>query len=105
MEKEYITNSENDSENEKKENIKKYASKRKERSSKVQVNVYPNKQPLLKTILKKQIKELKEVNNKQDEKYYTTLKNLCMICKTDMGPQNPRQLCGKTYCLFEDEYE
>ena len=25
-------------------------------------------------------------------------RNLCMICKEDMGPNNPRQLCGKTYC-------
>lgn len=22
----------------------------------------------------------------------------CLQCGTDMGPQNPRQLCGKTYC-------
>ena len=22
----------------------------------------------------------------------------CTQCGTDMGPQNPRQLCGKTYC-------
>lgn len=25
-------------------------------------------------------------------------KNLCVVCKTDMGPENPRQLCRKTYC-------
>lgn len=25
-------------------------------------------------------------------------KNYCMECGEDMGPQNPRQLCGKTYC-------
>jgi len=24
--------------------------------------------------------------------------NYCMECGEDMGPQNPRQLCGKTYC-------
>jgi hypothetical protein len=24
--------------------------------------------------------------------------NLCMLCDTDMGPENPRQLCGKTTC-------
>ena len=24
--------------------------------------------------------------------------NLCLECGVDMGPQNPRQLCGKTYC-------
>ena len=24
--------------------------------------------------------------------------NNCMECGADIGPQNPRQLCGKTYC-------
>ena len=24
--------------------------------------------------------------------------NRCLECGVDMGPQNPRQLCGKTYC-------
>lgn len=28
--------------------------------------------------------------------------NLCLICKIDMGPQNPRQLCGKTHCLLDN---
>ena len=27
-----------------------------------------------------------------------SFKNLCMLCGEDMGPQNPRQLCGKYYC-------
>ena len=26
------------------------------------------------------------------------MKNLCLVCKQDMGDHNPRQLCGKTYC-------
>ena len=26
--------------------------------------------------------------------------NKCMICNCDMGIHNPRQLCGKTYCMF-----
>ncbi len=30
--------------------------------------------------------------------------NKCLICKTEMGPQNPRQLCGKTYCKNISEY-
>ena len=30
------------------------------------------------------------------------VKNLCTICKVDMGPNNPRQLCRKTYCENED---
>jgi hypothetical protein len=29
---------------------------------------------------------------------YDSFKNLCMLCGEDMGPQNPRQLCGKSYC-------
>ena len=28
------------------------------------------------------------------------LRNLCMICEQDMGAENPRQLCRKTYCNF-----
>ena len=27
------------------------------------------------------------------------LRNLCIVCKEDMGYNNPRQLCGKIYCL------
>ena len=30
--------------------------------------------------------------------------NYCVFCKADLGSQNPRQLCYKTYCPFEDEY-
>lgn len=30
-----------------------------------------------------------------------THKNLCISCGIDMGDCNPRQLCGKTYCLYE----
>ena len=26
------------------------------------------------------------------------IKNLCLDCGVDMGPTNPRQLCGKTRC-------
>jgi len=29
------------------------------------------------------------------------IKNLCTECGVDMGPSNPRQLCGKTYCTNE----
>ena len=29
--------------------------------------------------------------------------NLCVICGRDMGSANPRQMCGKTYCMLEDE--
>lgn len=34
------------------------------------------------------------------ENAYIPDKNLCVICGTDMGDCNPRQLCGKTHCLF-----
>ena len=30
------------------------------------------------------------------------LRNLCVICKEDMGYNNPRQLCGKIYCINEN---
>ncbi len=26
----------------------------------------------------------------------------CIICGEDMGPNNPRQLCGKIYCRNDD---
>lgn len=29
------------------------------------------------------------------------IRNLCIECGIDMGPLNPRQLCGKLYCLNE----
>ena len=31
------------------------------------------------------------------------IKNLCVVCGVDMGPDNPRQLCRKTYCENEDD--
>jgi hypothetical protein len=34
-----------------------------------------------------------------------TEKNLCLECGRDMGPNNPRQLCGKTKCLLETTME
>ena len=33
----------------------------------------------------------------------TTYKNLCVDCGIDMGDQNPRQLCGKTICLYNPD--
>lgn len=29
--------------------------------------------------------------------------NLCTVCQVNMGPMNPRQLCGKTYCMYQHE--
>lgn len=28
----------------------------------------------------------------------------CLECGIDMGDMNPRQLCGKTKCLFNTDY-
>jgi len=30
--------------------------------------------------------------------------NLCVVCACDMGPDNPRQLCGKTHCHNQSEF-
>lgn len=32
------------------------------------------------------------------------VENPCLGCNIDMGPLNPRQLCGKTKCLNNDIY-
>ena len=32
-------------------------------------------------------------------------KNKCTVCEVDMGPSNPRQLCGKTYCMFDNDID
>ena len=32
-------------------------------------------------------------------------KNLCTICGIDLGYNNPRQYCGKTYCPQQFEYQ
>lgn len=41
-------------------------------------------------------------NNDNDDFNYSyqddEIKNLCLDCGVDMGPTNPRQLCGKTHC-------
>jgi hypothetical protein len=28
--------------------------------------------------------------------------NFCIVCGINMGDNNPRQLCGKTYCYMDD---
>lgn len=30
--------------------------------------------------------------------------NRCMVCNEDLGENNPRQLCGKTYCINDDSW-
>jgi len=69
------------------------------------------------TLVASQIKQLgnlfqKKINKSQEtiidsvgiiEKYTEMYVNRCVICGIDMGPNNPRQLCRKTYC--ENGYE
>lgn len=42
--------------------------------------------------------DLDNMVNKILEKNSHSGKNLCIDCGEDMGIDNPRQLCGKTYC-------
>jgi hypothetical protein len=39
-----------------------------------------------------------ETRFKEDYDTDTETRFICMDCGEDMGPYNPRQLCGKTYC-------
>ena len=41
--------------------------------------------------------------SKDNDDNNMVMKNLCTICKIDMGECNPRQLCGKTRCLYSSE--
>ena len=43
-------------------------------------------------------KEDSDTNNGFEEDSDTETRFICMDCGEDMGPYNPRQLCGKTYC-------
>jgi len=36
----------------------------------------------------------KDYNSEIDDNY-------CLVCGISMGPHNPRQLCGKTWCTNE----
>lgn len=38
-------------------------------------------------------------NPDYEDDYKDEMKNLCLKCGVDMGACNPRQLCGKIYCL------
>lgn len=42
-----------------------------------------------------EIVDIEDLSDEEDSEH----KNLCTMCGIDMGPQNPRQLCGKTRCL------
>lgn len=55
------------------------------------------------TIMKKNIQENDDIVDLQiirnDESDTETLSWYCLECGIDMGPQNPRQLCGKWRCV------
>ena len=40
-----------------------------------------------------------EYQNTNNNYYSSEESNYCLDCGVDMGPMNPRQLCGKWYCL------
>ena len=55
---------------------------------------------LIETGKKRSRKDLMgDADKNSDEAAY---KNLCIACNVDMGEDNPRQLCGKTKCLYQD---
>jgi hypothetical protein len=43
--------------------------------------------------------KMQEERIKEYEK--SEIKNLCIGCGIDMGYCNPRQYCGKTYCMYK----
>lgn len=51
------------------------------------------KQTIITDYFKKEEKIIYGYNEKTDSWH-------CIECGTDMGPMNPRQLCGKTKCIF-----
>ena len=46
---------------------------------------------------------MKSKNDNDDDDI--AMKNLCVECEVDMGDDNPRQLCGKTRCLYSADNE
>jgi hypothetical protein len=41
--------------------------------------------------------------NNLEEKQLICSANFCVVCGINMGDNNPRQLCKKTYCPRDDE--
>ena len=68
----------------------------------------PNKKLKFNDDFEKILEKFDETCKSQDEKFETNkiedsiydIKNLCVECEVDMGYCNPRQYCGKTYCLY-----
>lgn len=46
----------------------------------------------------------KDKRNTKKRKVETS-ENLCIVCGIDMGESNNRQLCGKTYCMYQSDFE
>jgi hypothetical protein len=50
------------------------------------------------------IDKCNSIQEKNSELKKTIIKgNFCLICGINMGDDNPRQLCGKFYCMQEDD--
>jgi len=45
---------------------------------------------------------MKELTQIFERYSYFNPKNLCGVCRVDMGYDNPRQLCCKTFCGYEE---
>lgn len=43
---------------------------------------------------------LSSAENTNSLEDYPGLPNLCVECGRNLGPINPRQYCGKTFCMF-----
>lgn len=70
-------------------------------------NEEENEEEIISEIIEDMINEVEErilpIYFKINEKY-KTYKNLCTLCGVDMGPSNPRQLCGKWRCLNSTDF-
>ena len=68
----------------------------------------PNKKQKFDDDFEKILEKLDDNYKSEDEKFETNkiensiydIKNLCVECGIDMGYCNPRQYCGKTYCMY-----
>lgn len=51
------------------------------------------------------LKLLDQLLHQQDESSNSKSENLCVLCGENMGENNPRQLCYKTYCGFITSFD
>ncbi len=83
-----------------------------ENNEKIYDSSTPNKKQKIDDVCEKNIDKIDDVYTSEDEKFETNkiednlydklyeMKNLCVECGIDMGYCNPRQYCGKTYCMY-----